>query len=178
MRTTLRYLGVEVHGPSFLFGDNGSVVTNSSVPESPLRKRHQALAYHFTREAIAAKVVDFRHLPGVINPSDLLSKHWGYAQVWPMLRTMLFWSGDTSKLLLEDVASSQPKGSDKCSVLKGENPSPDSTNETHDSTTGSTDRPTDVSPSSDSEKQIHRSHESASLAEKTGDLRRATAGGR
>jgi hypothetical protein len=152
MRTTLRYLGVEVHGPSFMFGDNGSVVTNSSIPESPLRKRHQALAYHFTREAIAAKVVDFRHIPGNINPSDLLSKHWGYAQVWPMLRTMLFWSGDTTKLLLEDTAPSQPKGSDKSSVLKGENPSSSSVNGEYGTDTGSKDQKGDVSPKDVTEK--------------------------
>jgi hypothetical protein len=127
LRMSLRYLGVEVHGATYLFGDNGSVVTNSSIPESPLRKRHQALAYHFTREAIAAKVVDFRHLPGTLNPADILSKHWGYAQIWPMLRTILFWSGDTSKLLLEDTALSQPKGSDKFSVSKGDNPNPNTT---------------------------------------------------
>jgi hypothetical protein len=149
MRTTLRYLGVEVHGATFLFGDNGSVVTNSSVPESPLRKRHQALAYHFTREAIAAKVVDFRHLPGTINPSDLLSKHWGYAQVWTMLRTMLFWSGDATKLLLEDAIPSLPKGSDKCSVSETGNPSP---SEEVESRTGPTGQQDDVIRKDDAEK--------------------------
>ena len=35
MRQTLRYLGVPVHGPSRLFGDNQSVVTSGSVPHSP-----------------------------------------------------------------------------------------------------------------------------------------------
>jgi hypothetical protein len=38
MRITLRYLGVEVHGATRLFGDNGSVVTSSSIPDSPIRK--------------------------------------------------------------------------------------------------------------------------------------------
>ena len=75
MRITLRYLGVQIHGATHLFGDNGSVVTNASIPDSPLRKRHQALAYHYTREAIAAGAVDFRHIPGEINPADILSKH-------------------------------------------------------------------------------------------------------
>ena len=157
MRTTLRYLGVEVHGQTYMFGDNGSVVTNSSIPESPLRKRHQALAYHFTREAIAAKVVDFRHIPGTINPSDLLSKHWGYAQIWPMLRTMLFWSGDTSKLLLMDNAPSQPKGSDKCSVSEGVIPNAKGTDDGRDSDnlgtdSGPSDQGTDVSTRDTTEK--------------------------
>ena len=99
IRTTLRYLGVAVDGPSRLFGDNDSVVTSSSVPHSPLKKRHHALSYHFTREAIAAGVLDFQHIPGALNSADILSKHWGYSQIWPTLRPVLFWMGDTADLL-------------------------------------------------------------------------------
>ena len=95
----MRYLGVPVHGETKLFGDNGSVVTSSSVPHSPLKKRHHALAYHYTREAIASNVLDFQHIPGDINPADVLSKHWGYSQIWPTLQSILFWMGDTADLL-------------------------------------------------------------------------------
>ena len=116
MRLTLRYLGVEIHGPTHLFGDNGSVVTSASVPESPLRKRHQSLAYHYTREAIASGAVDFRHLPGELNPADILSKHWGYSQVWPMLRAVMFWTGNPSSLLLDDTPHHRQEGSEKCPV--------------------------------------------------------------
>ena len=77
MRQTLRYLGVPVHGPSHLFGDNQSVVTSGSVPHSPLKKRHLSLSFHYTREAIASGAVQFHHLPGDWNPADILSKHWG-----------------------------------------------------------------------------------------------------
>ena len=125
MRLTLRYLGVEVYGPTHLFGDNGSVVTSSSVPESPLRKRHQALAYHYTREAIASKAVDFRHLPGELNLADILSKHWGYAQIWPMLRTVMFWTGNPSSLLLDATPQHQQEGSEKCPVSMGSDPNPE-----------------------------------------------------
>jgi hypothetical protein len=124
MRLTLRYLGVEIHGATHLFGDNGSVVTSSSVPESPLRKRHQALAYHFTREAIASGAVDFRHLPGDLNPADILSKHWGYAQIWQMLRTVLFWTGNPSSLLLDEAPHHQQEGSEKCPVSMGSDANP------------------------------------------------------
>ena len=37
-------------------------------------------------------------LGGDINPADILSKHWGYQQVWPMLQALLFWQGDTMEL--------------------------------------------------------------------------------
>ena len=98
-RNSLRYLGVPVHGATRLFGDNGSVVTSATVPHSPLKKRHHALSYHFTREAIASDAMDFQHIPGDINPADILSKHWGYSQVWPILQAVLFWQGDTADLL-------------------------------------------------------------------------------
>ena len=105
LRITLRYLGVEVHGKTRMFGDNESVVTSSTLPHSVLKKRHVALCYHRVREAIASDMLGFYHIPGQENPADILSKHWGYQQVWPVLRPVLFWSGDTSVLLDEGKGS-------------------------------------------------------------------------
>ena len=99
IRLTLRYLGVEVHGATHLFGDNESVVKSGTMPHSPLHKRWHGLAYHYTREAIASGMVKFHHIPGEINPADILSKHWAYAQVWEQLQPMLFWEGNTADLL-------------------------------------------------------------------------------
>ena len=33
---------------------------------------------------------------GVLNPADVLSKHWGFAEAWPRIRPILFWMGDTN----------------------------------------------------------------------------------
>jgi hypothetical protein len=99
LRLTLRYIGVPIEGPTFLFGDNESVVKSSTVPDSRLGKRHCGLSYHFAREAIAANVVSFHHIPSELNPADILSKHWAHSQVWTMLQPLMFWSGDTGKLL-------------------------------------------------------------------------------
>ena len=84
-----------VKGKARMWGDNESVVKSSSFPFSRLHKRHHILAYHRVRGAIASGVVDFQHVPGELNPADILSKHWGYAAVWPMLQPLLFWAGDT-----------------------------------------------------------------------------------
>ena len=46
MRLALRYLGVPIIGAAIMFGDNQSVVTSSTIPESALNKRHNALSYH------------------------------------------------------------------------------------------------------------------------------------
>ena len=86
---------------SFMFGDNQSVVTSSTIPHSKLHKRHTALSYHRVREAIASGVVIFAHIPGNTNPADILSKHWAHPQVWPMLQALLFHQGDTMALLAD-----------------------------------------------------------------------------
>ena len=97
-RISLRYLGVPILGPTYLFGDNKSVVDSSMKISSKLHKRHVLLSYHRVREAIAAGVLYFIHIPGAINPADILSKHWGYTQVKTMLKAMLFWEGDTGDI--------------------------------------------------------------------------------
>ena len=105
LRTTLRYLGVPIIGKSYLFGDNSSVVTSSTIPHSVLKKRHNALNYHRVCEAIAAKIFAFFHIGGDNNPADILSKHNGYPKAWPMVKPLLFWRGDTNKILLPKVCT-------------------------------------------------------------------------
>jgi hypothetical protein len=46
MRYILHMLGVPVDGPALILGDNNSVVLNTSVPSSILKKKHHACAYH------------------------------------------------------------------------------------------------------------------------------------
>ena len=95
LRNSLRYLGVNISGPAYMFGDNRTVVDSSSIPQSRLHKRHVLLSFHRVREAIAAKVLYFIHIPGAINPADILSKHWSYQKVWAQLQPLLFWKGNT-----------------------------------------------------------------------------------
>ena len=59
IRHTLRYLGAPIGAKSFLFGDNRSVVISATLPHSTLTKRHNILAFHRVREAIAAKLMAF-----------------------------------------------------------------------------------------------------------------------
>jgi hypothetical protein len=98
IRLTLRYFGVPIQGRSMMFGDNQSVVTNSIIPHSQLNKRHLALAYHKVREAVSSDMLNFYHIDGTNNPADIMSKLWGYQQVAPHLRALLFWHGDTSEV--------------------------------------------------------------------------------
>jgi hypothetical protein len=52
----LRSLGVALDGSALMLGDNMSVVLNTTVPSSVLKKKHNAIAYHRVREAIAARI--------------------------------------------------------------------------------------------------------------------------
>ena len=70
----LRSLGVDLEGPTLMLGDNMLVVLNTSVPSSVLKKKHNAIAYHCVREAIAAKVLRFTCLKSEENVSDILTK--------------------------------------------------------------------------------------------------------
>ena len=99
IRNTLRYLGVPLREQCFMFGDNESVVNSASIPHAKLHIRHIALSFHRVRESIAEGVMAFRFLAGKDNPADILSKHWGYQQVWKILQPILFWRGDTMDLI-------------------------------------------------------------------------------
>jgi hypothetical protein len=94
LRYTLRMLGVPLDGKAYMFGDNQSVITSSTIPHSSLNKRHNALAYHRVREAIASNVMWFFHIPGKENPSDVLTKFLGFCIFWPLIKPFLFWRGD------------------------------------------------------------------------------------
>ena len=97
LRTTLYYLGVPVRDMSYMFGDNKSVVDSSMQIHAKLHKRHTMLSFHRVREAIASGMVNFTFISGDTNPADILSKHWGYSQIWSQLKVLMFWYGETNE---------------------------------------------------------------------------------
>jgi hypothetical protein len=109
LRSTVRYLGVPVREKNYMFGDNKSVVDSSMGLHAKLHKRHTMLSFHRVREAMASGIVEFYFIPGEINPADILSKHWGYAQIRERLKSFLFWTGDTADIITENTTP-QAKG--------------------------------------------------------------------
>ena len=91
---TLRYLGAPITTKSFLFGDNRSIVTSATLPHSTFTKRHNILAFHRVREAIAAKLMAFYWIQSAYNLSDMLSKHWDHPTVYPMILKILITIGN------------------------------------------------------------------------------------
>ena len=68
----------------------------NQTPIDAYFKRHHLVSYHRVREAIAAKYISFHWKDGKSNPADILSKHWEFATVRPMLKSILFWRGETA----------------------------------------------------------------------------------
>jgi len=54
LRYKLRMFGIPIDGPTRVYGDNGAVISNSSIPTSTLTKKHNAICYHRVRETVAA----------------------------------------------------------------------------------------------------------------------------
>ena len=74
LRYKLRMMCVEVEGPTDVC-DNEAVVCNTTRPESTLKKRHNAIAYHDrAREAQAAGIVRIAKEDGATNLADLFTK--------------------------------------------------------------------------------------------------------
>ena len=75
LRSTLRILGVPLTEPSWLFGDNLSVVNSATMPSEKLLKRQNILNFHRVREAQAAGFISFVQFEEKHNPADICTKH-------------------------------------------------------------------------------------------------------
>ena len=76
----------------------------NQTPIDAYSKRHHLVSSHRVKEAIAPNYISFHWKDSKSNPADILSKHWEFATVWPMLNPILFWRGETA---------TQLKGSDR-----------------------------------------------------------------
>jgi hypothetical protein len=54
LRYKLRMMGIPLDGPTSVFCDNKGMVKNTTVAESPLKKKHVTISYHRCRKALAA----------------------------------------------------------------------------------------------------------------------------
>jgi len=74
LRYKLRMMGVPISGPSFIFGDNMSVIHNTQKPESTLKKKSNQICFHAVRESVAMKESLTGHIDTNENPADLATK--------------------------------------------------------------------------------------------------------
>ena len=74
LRYKLRMLGIPVIGPVYVYGDNQSVLANTTIPESALKKKSQSIAYHFVREGVVRNEWRTTYINTHLNEADLLTK--------------------------------------------------------------------------------------------------------
>ena len=67
-------MGIPITGPNQILCDNNSVVLNTTLPSSTSKKKNNAIAYHKLREAVAAKIINVKHISGQDNVADTLTK--------------------------------------------------------------------------------------------------------
>ena len=74
LRYTLRMFGIPIDNPTNVFCDNEAVTKNVTLPESTLKKKHNVIAYHRAREAVAAGMIRVAKEDGRTNLADVLTK--------------------------------------------------------------------------------------------------------
>ena len=67
-------MGIPIEGPTRIFGDNKSVLCNTTIPDSTLKKKSQSIAYHFVREGSARDEWRTAYVNTHLNEADLLTK--------------------------------------------------------------------------------------------------------
>ena len=74
IRYKLRMMGIPISGPTYIFGDNMSVIHNTQRPESTLKKKSNQICFHAVRESVAMKESLTGHIPTGENMADLAPK--------------------------------------------------------------------------------------------------------
>ena len=70
----LRMMGIPCEGPAYVEADNQSILTNTTVPESTLKKKSSSTCYHFVREGVARDEWRTGYVNTHLNEADLLTK--------------------------------------------------------------------------------------------------------
>ena len=95
LQETLRMMGIPIEKSVWMLGDNSLVITLSTIPSSLLKKRHQALSYHYVRCNIAHGLLNFCYVGSKNNVADTCTKVLPFNAFWPLIQPLLFWKGDT-----------------------------------------------------------------------------------
>ena len=74
LRYKLWMMGISCEDPTFIYGDNQSVLANTTIPDSTLKTKSQSIAYHFVREGAAWDEWRMTYVNTHENEADLLTK--------------------------------------------------------------------------------------------------------
>ena len=74
LRYKLQMMGAPLDGPCNVFCDNEAVMSSSMNAETTLKKKHLSIAYHKTRETVAAGIILVFYEKSGSNHADLFTK--------------------------------------------------------------------------------------------------------
>lgn len=70
----LPMMGIPCSDPKFIYGDNQSILKNTSVPSSQLKKKSNSIAYHFVYNRCTRNEWQTAYVNTHVSPVDLLTK--------------------------------------------------------------------------------------------------------
>ena len=73
-----------------MVGENMSVVLNTTIPSSTLKKKHLGCAYHHVREAVAGEFILYGHIKSEFNLADIGTKPLGFIILHRLIDPYLF----------------------------------------------------------------------------------------
>ena len=120
MRYKMRLLGVQLEEQTIiLLGDNMSVVLNTTIPSSTLKKKHLSCSYHRIHEATAGKFVKFGHVSSENNFADINTKPLGASAFHCLIDPYFFRSPLHLRIAKGELPDEQDKPPSK-GVIEGE----------------------------------------------------------
>ncbi len=110
LRYKLRMMGVQINGPSYIYGDNMSVIHNTQWPEfTLLKKKSNSVCYDAVRESVAMGKSLTWHIFMHNNAADICTKIIPSGMKWDHL----------VGLILYDLNDSRPWCSSTMLAMKG-----------------------------------------------------------
>ena len=80
LKFKLQMIGIQFNCPVFIYGDNQSILSNTTMPQSMLKKKSNSIAYHFLREGTARKKWRATYINTKYIQSNLLTKPLPYGE--------------------------------------------------------------------------------------------------
>ncbi len=74
LRYKICMMGIPLSGPTYVYGDNKSQVTNSSRPELTLKRKCNSICYHAIHESVAMGETLLTHIRTGENLADFMTK--------------------------------------------------------------------------------------------------------
>ena len=89
----LRRIGIKVQKTSQMLGANKAVIIvimNMQLPSTTMTKKYNSVAFHKSREAIAAGICQAGHINGNQHPSDILTKSLGTNKYYKYIIQLMY----------------------------------------------------------------------------------------